>query len=191
MSWFRRTPPSDPLAVTMTGVKLGDRVLAVGVSDVKLIAALAIKAGLSGRAVVVDADDEKLRIAAPAIEREGALVEVARAPWGMWPFDSASFDLAVMRDVLMTLTSDVRANCVWEVLWVLRPGGRVIVIEPAPRAGLGAMIRRPSIDQSYVDEGGATAALKAAGFAGVRVLAERDGLSFIEGVKRASISGRR
>jgi len=35
--WFRKTE-SDPLAVTMAGVKLGDRVLAVGIGDVKLVA---------------------------------------------------------------------------------------------------------------------------------------------------------
>jgi ubiquinone/menaquinone biosynthesis C-methylase UbiE len=187
MSWFRKTAPSEPLAVTMAGVKLGDRVLAIGVSDVKLIAALAVKAGLTGRAAAVDADEDRVRRNGAAIEREGALVEVTRAPWGTLPYESDSFDVVVLRDVLMTLTADVRARCLAEALWVLRRGGRVLVIEPLARAGLAALVSRgPLIDASYAEHGGAKGALDAAGFAGVRVLAEREGTIFVEGAKRAS-----
>jgi len=41
MAFFRKSAPGDPLAVTMAGVKLGDRVLAMGMRDTTLIAALA------------------------------------------------------------------------------------------------------------------------------------------------------
>ena len=43
--WFK-TSTLDPLSVSMAGAKLGDRVLVVGCSDPRLIAALAAKAGL-------------------------------------------------------------------------------------------------------------------------------------------------
>ncbi|MBW8713960.1 MAG: NAD(P)-dependent alcohol dehydrogenase, partial [Acidobacteria bacterium] len=56
MGWFRRAAPTEPLAITMTGVKLGDRLLVIGAGDPRLIAALATKSGLTGRASVVDAD---------------------------------------------------------------------------------------------------------------------------------------
>ncbi len=148
----------------MAGVKLGDRVLAVGVRDPALIAVLAVKAGLTGTACAVDADEAAVKKAAASIERDGALAEVTRAPWGMWPYDADSFDVAVIRDLLPTLTSDSRSRCVSEVLRVLRPGGRAIVIEGAKRG---------------------TKALKDAGFAAVRVLAEIDGTSYAEGIKKA------
>ena len=45
---------TDPLSVSMAGVKLGDRVLVVGCSDPRLIATLAVKTGLTGRACAVD-----------------------------------------------------------------------------------------------------------------------------------------
>jgi ubiquinone/menaquinone biosynthesis C-methylase UbiE len=180
---FFRKPAGDPLAVTMTGVKLGDHVLAVGANDVKLIAALAIKAGLTGRAVVVDADEEKLLLAASKIEAEGALVEITRAPWGLWPFDSDSFDVVVIPDLLMTLNEDARSRVAGEVFRALRPGGRAIVIESAPRGGFGGIVQRRSVDPSRID--GASAALKSQGFSGVRLLAERDGTAFIEGARRA------
>src|SRR5215831_261593 len=80
MGWFRKTEDRDSLAVTMAGVKLGDRFLAIGVADPRLIAALGAKAGLTGRACAVDADPARVPAAAAAIEGEGALVEVTHAP---------------------------------------------------------------------------------------------------------------
>lgn len=183
MGLFRKAA-AEPLAVTMTGVKLGDRVLIVGVRDTALVAALAAKSGLSGQASAIDADAERVKAAGPAIEREGALVDVARAPWGMLPFDESSFDVAVIRDVLMTLPADARSLAAGELLRVLRPGGRAIVIETAPRGGFGALFNKVEMDSSYVSSGGAQKTLARAGFGAVRQLAEHDGLVFVEGIKR-------
>ena len=55
MGLFRKSR-SEALGVTMAGVKLGQRLLAVGTKDPKLVAALGVKAGLTGRTCVVDAD---------------------------------------------------------------------------------------------------------------------------------------
>ena len=181
MVWFKKGGPTEPLAVTMAGVKLGDRLLVVGARDPVLTAALATKAGLTGHACVVEADESRAQRGATAIEREGALVEVARAPWGMLPYDRASFDVAVVINLLMTMIPEVRVRCLSEIFRVLRPGGRIVVIEPAPRAGLGALINRQTMDPHYLAHGGAKTALKAEGFAGVRVLAERDGTLYVEG----------
>jgi ubiquinone/menaquinone biosynthesis C-methylase UbiE len=179
---FRKSS-REPLAVTMAGVKLGDRLLAVGMTDTALIAALAIKAGLTGRAVAVDADEARVRDGGAAIEREGALVEVARAPWETLPYDAASFDVAIMRDLLPSLPPDIRQRCLGEVLRVLRSGGRLIVAETT-RSGIGALVGRRAEDEAYASSGGATAALEASGFVGVRVLAEREGARFVEGARR-------
>lgn len=167
MGWFRKSAPAEPLAVTMAGVKLGDRLLAVGVANPALIAALAVKSGLTGRACAVDADQTRVEQAGPAIEREGGLAEVTRAPWDALPYDPASIDVAVIFHVLLPLPEDARARTAAEILRVLRPGGRAIVIEHAP--------------------GGAEAiaVLHAAGFAAVRELAVHKKVSYVEGVKRA------
>ena len=182
MAWFRKTQKAEPLPVTMAGVKLGDRFLAVGVRDPALIAVLAARAGLTGTACAVDADEAAVIKAAAAIERDGVLAEVARAPWGMWPYNADSFDVALIRDLLPTLTSDSRWRCVSDVLRVLRPGGRAIVIEPAPRGGFGALLNRQAVDPDYP---GAVKTLKDGGFAAVRKLAERDGVLYVEGIKKA------
>jgi SAM-dependent methyltransferase len=181
VTWFRKTAAAEPLPVSMAGVKLGDRFLAVGVRDPALIAVLAAKAGLTGTACAVDADEAAARRAAAAIEAAGSLADVTTAPWGMWPYENDSFDVAVIRDLLPALSADNRWRSVAQVLRVLRPGGRVIVIERAPRGGFGALLNRPSADPHYA---GPLAALKDEGFAAVRELANLDGVLYVEGIKR-------
>jgi len=166
----------------MAAVKLGDRFLSVGLRDIPLIAAVAAKSGLTGRACAVDADETRVAAAGEAIEREGALVEVTRAPFGMWPYDEGSFDVAVIAHLLPSLTPDVRAGCMTAVLRVLRPGGRAVVIEPAPRGGLAALVGGSRAAPTYE---GPVNALKEGGFAAVRLLAETDGVLYVEGIRRA------
>jgi ubiquinone/menaquinone biosynthesis C-methylase UbiE len=183
MGWFRKRAPSEPLAMTMTGMKLGDRLLVIGAGDPALIAALAAKAGLTGRACVIDADAARIERATAAIEREGALVEAIAAPWTAMPYESASFDIAVIRDVLASMADDERSRVLLEVFRVLRAGGRAIIIDQAPRGGIAGLIGGRTIDRSYA-EGGAEAALSAVGFAATRVLAALEGMKFVEGAKR-------
>ena len=101
----------------------------------------------------------------------------------MWPFDDGSFDVAVIPDLLPTLTPTSASRCVSEVLRVLRPGGRAIVIEP--RAA--RRHRRAAAADSAGDAElpGPLEALHDDGFAAVRELAETDGVLYVEGIKKA------
>jgi ubiquinone/menaquinone biosynthesis C-methylase UbiE len=182
MGLFRKSS-EEPLAVTMAGVKLGQRLLAVGTRDPTLVAQLAAKSGLTGRACLVDDDASRLTAAAAAIEREGALIEPVHAPHGMWPFDPDSFDVAVIPQLLPAMRLDDRTQCLFEVFRVLRPGGRVLVVEAARRGGFLALLDRTTTSNPTYD--GPIAALRTAGFGAVRQLAEADGVAYAEGVKRA------
>ena len=182
MPWFRKSQ-LDPLAVTMCGVKLGDRLLVIGAGDTSLIAALAGKAGLTGRACVLDASAGVTKSAASAVEREGALVEASTAPWTLLPFDSQAFDVVVIRNVLPALDADARLRTVQEVHRVLRAGGRAIAIDDTGRTGVAGLFAGDRGDSPYRRSGGATHVMEAAGFRGVRTLAEREGHAFVEGVK--------
>jgi ubiquinone/menaquinone biosynthesis C-methylase UbiE len=171
MGWFRRAAGRDSLAVTMAGVKLGDRLLSLGVRDPTLIAALATKSGLTGRACAIDADAKRAADGGAAIHGEGALVEVEHAEWDRLPYDAASFDVAVARDVLAALDADQRRRAAADVLRVLRGGGRLVVIESTKRL--------------RVEGETLTTALTQAGFAAVRVLASAEHTLFVEGIKKA------
>lgn len=169
----------------MAGVEMGDRLLQLGCGDGRMFAALAAKVGLSGRALAIDEDRSACARAGAAAEKAGVFVEVETANYGKLSCDDESLDLVVLRNVIATRSPEQRVACLREVLRVLRPGGRCVVVEPAPRGGLGALFRSRNVNPHYAASGGAERALDAEGLRGVRRLAERDGLAFIEGAKSA------
>lgn len=175
--WFK---PStlDPLSVSMAGVKLADRVLVLGCSDPRLIAALAAKSGLTGRTLAIDEQPGLAERAERVALAEGALIESATSPLTSLPLASADFDLVVLRDVIKRIDPGRQSAVLAEAQRVLRPGGRCMVIDAAPRAGLfGGQSAGPA-------GGDLAAALIQVGFVAVRTLAEREGLLFIEAIKR-------
>jgi ubiquinone/menaquinone biosynthesis C-methylase UbiE len=173
----------EPLAVSMAGIKLGDRLLMLGCGDPHLVSRLAVKTGLTGRAFAIDARADLSAAAEELAPREGALIETATAPWSALPLDAATFDVAVVRHVFPALSRSERLACAAEIHRVLRPGGRCLVIDPGQVTGLGGLVSRTAVNAQYAAEGGAVGTLEAAGFRGARLLAERDGLIFSEAAR--------
>lgn len=174
----------DPfmLVVGMTGVKMGDRLAQVGCADGARLAAVAAKVGLSGRAVAVVPDESSAARARKGAERAGVLVELETAPPTHLPLDSSAFDLAIIDDtggLLARMDENDRAAAVREARRIVRPGGRVMVIGAAPRAGLSALFSRTTAGPPF----DAAPLLAADNFRSVRTLAERDGLVFVEALK--------
>jgi hypothetical protein len=90
-------------------------------------------------------------------------------------------DLVVIDDpggLLSTAANDVRAAALAEALRILRPGGRAMIITGGAPAGLSAWFGPSAPPKDLVPD------VQAAGFTSVRTLAERDGLVFVEGIRR-------
>src|SRR6476620_2252443 len=115
----------------MTTVKMGDQLLLIGCAEGGRLGAIAVKVGLSGRAVAVVADENSaVRMKRGAAEA-GALVDVHMSPLTKLPLEDNGFDLAVVDDtggLLVSLRPDERVALVREVARALKPRGRVIVI---------------------------------------------------------------
>jgi ubiquinone/menaquinone biosynthesis C-methylase UbiE len=187
---FRRQPQQKhALALAMTGVALGDRLLQIGCTDASLFAALGSRAGLSGRVCAVVPDAAHAARARRAAEQSGFLVDIETGTLGALPFDAAAFNLMVVDSqdgLLSAMRPEQRVALLQEAFRVLAPRGRIVIIERGPRNGLGALFgpsARAAVDPHYKSSGGPLAALEAEGFRAGRLLAERDGLSFFEGVR--------
>jgi ubiquinone/menaquinone biosynthesis C-methylase UbiE len=187
---FRRQPQQKhALAIAMTGVSLGDRLLQVGCTDASLLGAIGSKVGLSGRVCAVVPDAAHAARARRAAEKSGFLLEVETGPLAHFPFEDGTFNLIVVdsqEGLLSNMRPEQRVATLREAFRALTRRGRIVVIERAARGGLGALLgSSPSalVDPHYRSSGGAIVALEAEGFRAARLLAERDGLSFFEGVR--------
>jgi ubiquinone/menaquinone biosynthesis C-methylase UbiE len=177
----------DPLPVSMSGVKLGERLLQVGVDDAAIAGLIATKPGLSGSAAqAVSTDAEAVKINRGA-KKAGVLIEVRVTPLDRLPYDDSAFDVIVIHSASGQLASapgDERTAALRECHRVLRPGGRLIAIEPGTATGLKSMLRStPAAQAAYDASGGTAAALRHAGFGAVRELGDREGLKFVEGLR--------
>jgi len=127
-----RTRSMDPLQVSMTGVRMGERFLLIGCHDRAL------------------------------------------------PFDSGDFDMIVIDDTngsFAAIESTARLDYLRDTLRVVRQGGRIEVVEGLGGGGLlrGAVVRPQGYDLLRD--------LATAGFKPSRLLAEKDGFRFLEGLR--------
>ena len=189
MGLFRRGGGKHALTVAMTGVTLGDRLLNIGCTDPSLLGAISAKVGLSGSACAIVPNEADAARARRGAEAAGVLLELHTGSLTQFPFEDAAFNLIVLDNqegLLSSARPELRVAILQQAFRTLAPRGRIIFIERAPRAGLGALFRSPAsapVDAHYRSSGGAVAALQAAGFRAARPLADRDGMSFFEGVR--------
>lgn len=161
----------DPLQVSMTGVRMGERFLQIGCYDKALLSGLAAKVGLSGTAAVAVFDDEQSKRAAAVGAKVGALIETKTIAARALPFDSDQFDMVVVDDTsgaFASIEEDARVDYLRDARRAVREGGRIEIVE-----------RTKMLPQNY----DALRDLTTAGFKPVRVLAERNGLRFVEGLR--------
>lgn len=176
------------LIIGMTGAQLGDRILQIGCADGSALAAVAAKAGLSGRTLAVVADENAAMRVRKGARQQGVLVEVEIAPPTRLPVDDDSFDLVVIDDAkgdFADMDPGVQTETTREAFRALHPGGRCLVISGTPGGGLSALIGGGSATPAF----DATPALESGGFRFVRLLAEREGLRFREGMKPRVTAG--
>ncbi len=182
-----RRNESSVLVARMVGVKMGDRIAQIGCVDGACLAAIAAGVGLSGRAVAIVPDASSAARAQKGAARAGVLVEIETAPPTRLPVDTGAFDVAILDDsggLFATMNTEDRTATVRELLRILRPGGRAMMIGAGPRSGFRALLTRTQASKPFDP----APPLQANGFGAVRMLAERDGFVFVEALKPRSSS---
>lgn len=175
-----QTRAMDPLQVSMTGVRMGERFLLIGCHDRALLSGLAAKVGLSGAAAVAAPEPASAKRAAAVGAKVGALVEVRPIDGCALSFDSDQFDMIVVDDTdgsFAAIDESARRDYLRDARRVVRVGGRIEVVEGLGGGGMlrGAVVRPQGYDMLRD--------LSAAGFKPSRLLAEKDGFRFLEGLR--------
>ena len=127
-------------AVRLSGVVHGDRVLdcATGTGDLALAFKRAV--GLTGEVVGTDFCAEMLASAPAKARRAGLEVRFEVADALALPYADRSFDVASIAFGIRNVDDPVR--CLREMARVVRPSGRVVVLEfGQPRGPFGALFR--------------------------------------------------
>ena len=160
----------DPLSVSMTGVRMGERFLQIGCSDKALLSGLAAKVGLSGSAAVAARNAAEVKRAEAIARHVGALIDVTEVDLNRdWPFESSTYDMIVIDDTASEFRGfdDVTA-VLRQARGSVRPGGRIEIV---------TKVDTPHDTVDFQQR------LTDAGFKPVRILAERNGLRFVEGLR--------
>ena len=160
-------------SIAMIGAKAGDRALFAGRDHPALAAELALVTGLNGQTLVLAPAALQPQFEAAATQA-GSLIELATYEGGPVRGFGPPFDLVVWAAELAAMPEAERASRMGELVALLRPGGRVVVLDgtPARRFGGPRPIRLPA--EAVV------ALLTSAGALAARPLASAGEMSYYE-----------
>jgi len=184
MRWFLRetTIGREALAVSMTSVRAGERVLQIGVNDPAIAHAIANKTGITGLAIIVVPNDALADRMRGYSADDASTAEVRIEPLDHLPFEDHAYDAVVVHNtegLLPGLDADFRERAVRDWLRVLRVGGRMIVLDRGKPTGVRGLLGGGSRPHA----GETPSTLQSAGLGSVRVLGDREGYRFIEGFR--------
>lgn len=151
-----------------------------GASRPDLAGAVGKITGLNGQTTVVDRHDSAAARVAAGAAAAGAIVDFEDAPLTLLPFNTNQWDAVVIVDGLPAFADDA-ATVLAEAIRVVRPSGRLILLDPVERPGLFGLFRSSDVPAPPPET--VVATLTSAGLRAARFLAAVEGVRYFEAVK--------
>jgi demethylmenaquinone methyltransferase/2-methoxy-6-polyprenyl-1,4-benzoquinol methylase len=114
-------------AVTLSGIRAGDRVLDVAAGSGDLSRAFAKRVGLTGQVWATDINGSMLAVGRDRLLDDGLLCPAVQCDAEKLPFPTGYFDCVSVAFGLRNMTR--KENALAEMTRVLKPGGRLLVLE--------------------------------------------------------------
>jgi ubiquinone/menaquinone biosynthesis C-methylase UbiE len=115
--------------VELRGIRTGESVLDVGCGTGTLAIAAKRRVGQAGRVFGLDASREMISRARKKAARAGAEVDFQMASAEALPFSETTFDVVLSTTVFHCLPDRTRDLCIREIVRVLKPNGRLLLID--------------------------------------------------------------
>lgn len=113
----------------LANLKMGDQVLDVGCGTGTLAIAAQPRVGAKGNVCGIDASPEMIARARKKAKTNGANVRFENAVVEKLPFADSTFDAVLGTLMLHHLGREARRECLSEIRRVLKPGGRLLVVD--------------------------------------------------------------
>ncbi len=115
--------------VELARLSVGESALDVGCGTGSLAIVAKDRAGPMGKVVGIDASPEMIARARRKAAKAAVDVDFRRATAEALPFKDATFDAVFSTTVLHCLPPEARRQCIGEMSRVLKPGGRLLVVD--------------------------------------------------------------
>lgn len=115
--------------LSFAGLRPGERVLDVGCGTGSLAILAKLQVGPAGAVAGIDASAEMIAHARHKTDRKGLAVDFRVAPAQALPFPAAQFDVVLSTLMLHHLPKPAHTQLASEARRVLRPGGRLLVVD--------------------------------------------------------------